>query len=87
MYRLMLESLLGITVENGMLRIAPCLPDKWDCCAVHYRYFSAVYHIRITQEYAGGKNFFIILDGEERTDLLVPLVDDQCEHEVTVIVR
>ena len=87
MYRLMLESLLGINIENGALRIAPCLPDSWDCCAVHYRHLGAVYHIKITQECVGGKDIFITLDGVERNDLLVPLLDDQQEHEVTVIVR
>ena len=87
MYRLMLESLLGINLENGALRIAPCLPENWDCCTVHYRYRSAVYHIKITQEYAGGKNFSITLDGTVQKDLLIPLVDDQLGHEVSVVVQ
>ena len=87
MYRLMLESLLGINLEDGALRIAPCLPEDWDCCTVHYRYFSAVYHIRITQEHAGGKTIFIALDGTARNDLLVPLTDDQQEHEVIVVIQ
>ena len=83
----MLESLMGINLENGALRIAPCLPESWGCCTVHYRYFSAVYHIRITQKYAGGKNFSITLDGTALNDSLVPLIDDQREHEVAVIIH
>ena len=83
----MLESLLGINIENGALRIVPCLPADWDCCTVHYRHLSAVYHIKITQEYAGGKNFSITFDGTAQNDLLVPLVDDQREHEVSVVVQ
>ena len=29
MYRLIVESLLGVTLENGRLRFAPCLPAEW----------------------------------------------------------
>ena len=87
MYRLMLESLMGINIENGALRIAPCLPESWGCCTVHYRYCSAVYHIEITQKYSGGKNLSITLDGTAQNDSLVPLADDNKEHEVAVIIQ
>lgn len=87
MYRLMLESLLGINVENGTLRIAPCLPADWDSCIVRYRHINTNYSINITQERAGGKKLSIQLDGIEKNDLLVPLVDDLQEHVVSVIVQ
>ncbi len=47
MYRLTLETLLGITLEGNQLRIAPCVPDHWQSFKIHYRYRDTVYHITI----------------------------------------
>lgn len=47
MYRLTIETLLGINLENGHLRIAPCVPADWTSFKVHYRYHETLYHISI----------------------------------------
>lgn len=47
MYRLTLETLLGTTLENDCLRIAPCAPKHWKSYKVHYRFRDTVYHIMI----------------------------------------
>ena len=47
MYRLTLETLLGVTLENDCLRIAPCVPKHWQSYKIHYRYRDTVYHITI----------------------------------------
>ena len=49
MYRLILESLLGLTVESDSLRITPCIPKDWKSFKVHYRYHETAYDITVSQ--------------------------------------
>ncbi|MCW9077757.1 MAG: cyclic beta 1-2 glucan synthetase, partial [Gammaproteobacteria bacterium] len=53
MYRLILESLLGLRLEVDRLYVAPCLPAHWDGLTIHYRYRETVYHIAIVHTHAG----------------------------------
>ncbi|RPJ59636.1 MAG: hypothetical protein EHM23_13430, partial [Acidobacteria bacterium] len=54
MYRLIVESLLGLRLEVDKLRFAPCLPADWKQFKLHYRYRETVYHIAVTQTVAAG---------------------------------
>ncbi|HLE19382.1 MAG TPA: glycosyl hydrolase family 65 protein [Syntrophales bacterium] len=45
MYRLIVESLLGLTLTVDRLNFAPHLPVDWEGFTVHYRYRETVYHI------------------------------------------
>jgi cellobiose phosphorylase len=74
MYRLILESLLGLQLEGNRLRFAPCLPADWTQFKVHYRYRETVYHITVSQTD----------DGQEQGDQALTLVDDRQEHFVAV---
>ena len=49
MYRLLLETLLGVNLEGNQLRLTPSLPGTWTTFTVHYRYRQTPYHIRITK--------------------------------------
>ena len=49
MYRLIVESLLGLRLEVDKLHFAPCLPADWKAFKVHYRYRGTVYHIAVLQ--------------------------------------
>ena len=80
MYRLVMESLLGLRLEGSQLRIEPCLPAQWRQFKVHYRYRETVYHISVFQDPAHGGSECITLDGVARHDLVIPLVDDSREH-------
>jgi cellobiose phosphorylase len=46
-YRLITESLLGISREGDKLRIQPRLPAHWPGFKLHYRYRETMYHITI----------------------------------------
>jgi cyclic beta-1,2-glucan synthetase len=48
MYRLLVETLLGVNLEGDQLRLDPRLPEAWDSYKIHYRYRQTVYHITIT---------------------------------------
>jgi len=45
MYRLAVETLMGLRLEVDKLRIAPLLPKEWDSYTIHYRYRDTFYHI------------------------------------------
>src|SRR3990172_9609023 len=49
MYRLILESLLGLRLAVDKLNFAPCLPIGWQAFQVHYRYRETLYHIAVPQ--------------------------------------
>jgi cellobiose phosphorylase len=89
MYRLLLESLLGLRREGDRLYCAPCLPADWPGYSIRYRYRTTVYHITVTQipgdpgvQGAAGN---LIVDGIARADGVIPLVDDQGEHQAMII--
>jgi cellobiose phosphorylase len=88
MYRLIIESLLGLRMETDRLLVAPCLPAHWEGLKIHYRYRETVYHIAITQIAAGEEQGGgVTLDGVELDGQAIPLVDDRQEHAVAVRVR
>ena len=84
MYQLIVESLLGLRLEVDTLRFAPCLPVDWEGFTVHYRYRETVYHIRVLHTGAGDGETSVTVDGVERYDKAILLVDDRQEHSVEV---
>jgi cellobiose phosphorylase len=83
MYRLIVESLLGLRRETDRLRIEPCLPAAWDAVTVHYRYRETLYHITILQR-SGSSGVRVTVDGVEQGGGAISLVDDRREHAVEV---
>ncbi len=83
MYRLILESLLGLRREGEQLRFAPCLPADWESFKIHYRCRETTYQITILQTNSTSAAG-VIVDGVEQTDNAIPLVDDRQEHIVEV---
>jgi cellobiose phosphorylase len=84
MYRLIVESLLGLRLEVDTLRFAPCVPANWKAFKVHYRYRETVYHIDVLHMGAGNGETGVTVDGVEQSDKAIPLVDDRQEHAVEV---
>ena len=84
LYRLIVESLLGLRLEVDTLHVAPCLPADWNGFKLHYRYRETVYHITVTPLPAGQGETKVTVDGIERPDPVIPLVDDHQEHAVEV---
>ena len=83
MYRLIVESLLGLRLEADKLRFEPCLPAEWDSFKVHYRYRETVYHITVLQT-RDGSMASVTVDGVAQSDVAISLVDDRQEHSVEV---
>ena len=87
MYRLIVESLLGLRLETDKLSFAPCLPADWETFKIHYRYRETIYHITVLQTRTGKGGTRVIVDSVERYDQVIPLVDDLQEHSVEVIIH
>jgi cellobiose phosphorylase len=84
MYRLILESLLGLRLETDKLSFAPCLPADWETFKVHYRYRETIYHITVLQTRTEKGGTRVIVDGVEQHEKAITLVDDHREHSVEV---
>ena len=84
MYRLIVESLLGLRLEVDKLRFTPCLPADWEGFTVHYRYRETVYHITVLQTPDEAGVMQVRVDGAQQPDQAIPLVDDHKEHSAEV---
>jgi cellobiose phosphorylase len=87
LYRLMLETLLGLTLEVDKLYFKPCLPADWKTFTVNYRYRETMYHITIVQPVSGEIEEGVTMDGIVQHDLVIALVDDHAPHAVEVRLR
>ncbi|MEN6440013.1 MAG: glucoamylase family protein [Syntrophobacter sp.] len=84
MYRLIVESLLGLRLEVDKLRFTPCLPADWKGFKMHYRYRETLYHIAVVQTRTGREEMYVAVDGAKQHDNAVPLIDDHREHLVEI---
>ena len=82
LYRLIVESLLGVRREGEALRISPVLPPDWKPYTIHYRYGDTAYRIAVVAAENGETS--LLIDGVERDGSVIPLVDDRGEHAVEV---
>jgi cellobiose phosphorylase len=75
MYRLAVESLLGLRREGDKLHLAPCLPADWPGFKLRYRYRDTVYRIAVVRDSSVSA---------PQSDHVISLVDDRQEHSVEV---
>jgi cellobiose phosphorylase len=84
MYRLIMESLLGLRLETDKLYIKPCLPADWKSYKVQYRYRETIYKINITQVHGADIEAGLIADGIRNDDNAISLIDDRQLHSIEV---
>lgn len=84
MYRLVLESLLGLRIEAGTLRFVPCLPESWQGFTARYRYQNTWYAVAVNKGEGDAPGVRVWLDAVEQAAAAVPLVDDLQDHRVEV---
>lgn len=85
MYRLIIESLLGLHLEGDKLRFSPRPPRDWRWFKMHYRYRETVYHITVTCNGDGRLIHSLCVDGVDQRDHCVYLVDDRANHHVEIV--
>jgi cellobiose phosphorylase len=85
MYRLIVESLLGVQRSGGTLRIEPLIPADWPGFILHYRFGQTLYHFDVRQ---GSASFTsMTLDGQPLSGTALTLEDDGLERWVRVDCR
>ena len=88
MYRLLVESLLGIEREGTSLRLSPHPPRDWPVYTIRYRHYDTTYRITVHHPGHGvrepGAIRTMLLDGIPQADHVIPLVDDSREHVVEI---
>ncbi|TCO76802.1 GH36-type glycosyl hydrolase domain-containing protein [Chromatocurvus halotolerans] len=85
MYRLTIETLLGLDRDGDRLRVTPRVPADWDAYRVHYRFHDTLYHLcfqRVADTAFPGSG--VRVDGAECPDRCIPLVNDHAEHHVEI---
>ena len=79
------EGVLGLKIQNAMLRVDPCIPKAWDGFEATIAYKSSRYAVRVDNpERVSQGVIFAAVDGVELTErpVCVPLMDDGRRHEV-----
>ena len=84
MYRLIVESLLGLKLEVDRLRFSPCLPPDWNNFALRYRYCETYYDIAVQRTEAGLEAVSVAVDGTAQEGNFILLSNDRQEHRVEV---
>jgi cyclic beta-1,2-glucan synthetase len=85
LYRLIVESLLGLRLDVDVLHIAPCLPADWSGFKMYYRYRQTGYAITVAQSATGEGGMQVTVDGVAQPEPVIRLLDDGREHAVEVI--
>ncbi|MGR2856888.1 cyclic beta 1-2 glucan synthetase [Erwinia sp. 1181_3] len=80
-YRLLVESLLGITRHADALAVRPLLPAHWPSVSLTYQHGSSEYHIQVVRSEG---DYHITLDGADLTEDCIPLRDEGQHHHVTI---
>ncbi|HSY28779.1 MAG TPA: cyclic beta 1-2 glucan synthetase, partial [Burkholderiaceae bacterium] len=84
MYRLIVESLLGLHLEANTLTFKPCIPVGWETFKLSYRFRNTTYRITVLQISANADTPGMLVDGADQADGIVHLNDDGVEHVVEI---
>ena len=83
MYRLMVESLLGVSLAGERLTITPHLPADWPGFKLEYRFHSSMYAISVR----AGDSDAMQVDGVAQETNVIVMQDDARTHQVLLQVR
>ena len=86
MYRLILESLLGLRLEVDRLHFSPVVPAHWPQFEVRYRYRNTFYDITVKAAQGDGVRGQVVVDGAVQAGVGLLLTDDLGEHRVEISV-
>src|SRR5690349_6119778 len=84
LYRVGLETILGFTKHGDSLTLEPCIPSAWQEFSIEYRFGGALYAISVVRRGRSGEVNRVLVDGTDRSDQAIPLVDDGKRHDVIV---
>lgn len=85
-YKIGLENILGLSIENGILKLNPCISKDWKEYSIRYKFGNSIYNIKVKNP--NGKNTGVekmYLNGKEIQDLQIKLIDDGNINDVEAI--
>ena len=86
MYRLGLESILGLRRRGESLAISPCVPASWNGFVVRWRYGRSLYEITVENpEHRNRGVAEALMDGARVDPGVIALVDDGAVHRLRVV--
>lgn len=83
MYRLIVESFLGLHLQVDHLTFNPCLPKHWPGFKLQYRFYHTTYTIHVTQTPAVTEQI-ITVDGIKQDGSTIRLINDEETHLVDI---
>jgi len=83
MYRLLVESLLGLTRTAATLTLEPRLPQTWSGFSLEYRYRDTTYQIRVVRGDSAVPQ--LTVDGVQRHDMAIELTDSGGVRQVELL--
>jgi cyclic beta-1,2-glucan glucanotransferase len=84
MYRLVVESLLGVHLVDGALEFRPVVPASWPGYEVTYRHHDAIYHVALRKA-SPGEAPSVVRDGLKQPDGRIVLGDPAGTYRVEVV--
>ncbi|MGH7714272.1 MAG: GH36-type glycosyl hydrolase domain-containing protein, partial [Gemmatimonadaceae bacterium] len=88
LYRVGIETILGLTKRGATLRVDPCVPADWPEVTIEYRYGQSSYVIVVRAPGLVRRNGAdVTIDGHAIQGVVISLVDDGARHEVVVRAR
>ena len=88
-YKAGIEYILGLRIEEGYLKVEPCIPQEWKEYQIQYKWKESVYNIQVRNP--KGKNVFeygkskVFLNGNE-VDNCIKLDGSRNVYNVEVII-
>ena len=86
MYKAGIEYILGLKIENGNLKIEPCIDKDWKEYSIRYKYGNTIYNIKVKN--LNSKNTGVsklYLNGNEIENKIVKLQDNSGINEIEII--
>jgi len=86
MYRLGLESILGLRRRGRRFSVAPCIPSAWEGYRLRWRHGRSTYEITVENPKRRNRGVAeALLDGTRVDPGAIPLVDDGAVHRLRVV--
>jgi cyclic beta-1,2-glucan synthetase len=86
MYRLGVETILGLRKEGDSIFFDPCIPSNWDGYSITYQHGESIYQINLENPHRVSRGVTqVFLDGEELADGRIPLLADGKKRQVRVL--
>ena len=84
MYRLIVESLLGLSLAGDKLSFTPCFPADWQQFTLNYQFRATQYQIKVVKCQEAMLVNEVVIDDIKQEAPFIHLIDDEQVHRVTI---